>query len=218
MPGNGQATPEASRTNAYVDGFNLYYRLLRGNPRDTKWLDPRALVRELLPGVLLGTVHYFTARIKSKGSTDSAPQRQQFYLRALEASPQIEVHEGYFQINKVKRQRTDLSGYVEVWNPEEKGSDVNLASMLIRDAALGLCSRAVVISNDADLATPIKVAQDDFGVQVVLAFPTSKPSRVLMGAGPSQALRISVSAVRKSQLPAVVSDGTGGTIHKPAAW
>ena len=36
------------RTIAYVDGFNLYYRLLKKRP-DLRWLDPRQLIEEFMP-------------------------------------------------------------------------------------------------------------------------------------------------------------------------
>ena len=51
-------------TIAYIDGFNLYYGLLQKMPQ-YKWLDPLALVRELLrkEHELVG-VKFFTARIR----------------------------------------------------------------------------------------------------------------------------------------------------------
>jgi len=35
------------RTTVYVDGFNLYYRLLKTRPKD-KWLNIKALAEKLL--------------------------------------------------------------------------------------------------------------------------------------------------------------------------
>ena len=40
---------------------------------------------------------------------------------------------------------------------EEKGSDVNLGAHLLNDAWKGLFDAAVVISNDTDLVTPIRM-------------------------------------------------------------
>ena len=45
----------------------------------------------------------------------------------------------------------------EVHTMEEKGSDVNLAVHLLNDAWRGLFDAAVVISNDTDLVTPIRM-------------------------------------------------------------
>ena len=77
------------RVNVYVDGFNLYNRALK-NARAAdgstyKWLDLRALAAHLLndPKYVIGTVRYFTARVKSLPRDPDAPARQALYLRAL---------------------------------------------------------------------------------------------------------------------------------------
>lgn len=77
---------------------------------------------------------YFTARIKSLPWNKNAPQRQDVYLRALKASG-VEITQGHFQLNNTrKRLSNKMTGFrplpkkVEVIIPEEKGSDVNLAS------------------------------------------------------------------------------------------
>jgi len=46
--------------------------------------------------------------------------------------------------------------YVWVLNTEEKGSDVNLATLLLGNAAAKRCEMSVVVSNDSDLELPIK--------------------------------------------------------------
>ena len=48
-------------TNVYVDGYNLYYRALKGSL--FKWLDLGKLAAELFPEDTIGQVHYFTALI-----------------------------------------------------------------------------------------------------------------------------------------------------------
>ena len=42
-------------------------------------------------------------------------------------------------------------------HPEEKGSDVNLATYLVADGFRDLYDTAVVVSNDSDLAEPLKL-------------------------------------------------------------
>ena len=50
------------RTRVYVDGFNLYYRALKGTP--FKWLNPVELARQALPvGYVVDKLLYFTARV-----------------------------------------------------------------------------------------------------------------------------------------------------------
>jgi len=88
------------RASVYIDGFNLYRRLLQGHPED-KWLDLEALSEFLLPEYELVRVRYFTARIKSLPGADAdAPQRQQAYLRALRTLPRTTIHLGKFRIDK----------------------------------------------------------------------------------------------------------------------
>ena len=67
------------RTIIYVDGFNLYYRLLEKRPA-LKWLNIKALAEKLLrPANVVTGVRYYTAHIS--GRTDpTAPARQQLYL------------------------------------------------------------------------------------------------------------------------------------------
>jgi len=48
--------------NLYIDGFNLYYGLLKGT--SYKWLNPLKLVNQILPYLEIQKVDYFTADIK----------------------------------------------------------------------------------------------------------------------------------------------------------
>jgi len=57
---------------------------------------------------------------------------------------------------------------VWVQKAEEKGSDVNLASHLVRDAFMNLFDVAVVVTNDTDLIEPIKIVRDDVGKAIGL--------------------------------------------------
>ncbi len=47
---------------AFIDGFNLYYGLLKDHPR-FKWLDLNKLIRMLYPHYEVGQVKYFTAEV-----------------------------------------------------------------------------------------------------------------------------------------------------------
>ena len=80
------------------------------------------------------------------------------YLRALETISTLTIHYGQFrERRKFRRLVTPIPGIsrtVEIWDSEEKGSDVNLASYLLIDGVDGDYEQAVVISNDADLPFP----------------------------------------------------------------
>jgi hypothetical protein len=63
---------------------------------------------------------------------------------------------------------------------EEKGSDVNLASQLLIDICSGEIDAAIVMSNDGDLAFPLKIARSR--IKVGLVNPNnSNTSAMLMG-------------------------------------
>jgi len=52
-----------STANVYVDGFNLYYRCVKGTPH--KWLDVSSLAAKLLhSGTQINRIRYFTARVR----------------------------------------------------------------------------------------------------------------------------------------------------------
>jgi uncharacterized LabA/DUF88 family protein len=105
---------------------------------------------------------------------------------------------------------------VEVIKTEEKGSDVNLATHLLRDGFRGDYDVAVVVSNDSDLLEPIKIVRRELGFRVGLLNPQKKPSRVLQQE--VDFLRqIRKGALQRSQLPPTLKDSQG-TITKPSSW
>jgi hypothetical protein len=86
------------RTFVYVDGFNLYYRCLKGTPY--KWLDILRLFRSILrPTNDIVRIRYFTADVSGKRDP-GAPDRQRAYLRALSTMPQLTIHKGSFLVSK----------------------------------------------------------------------------------------------------------------------
>jgi hypothetical protein len=60
---------------------------------------------------------------------------------------------------------------VDVHTTEEKGSDVNLASHLIRDGFRGKYDVAVVVSKDTDLCEPMRIVNKELGLPVGLLCP-----------------------------------------------
>ncbi len=175
-------------THVYVDGFNLYYGCLKGRP--VRWLDLNKLCSLLLPNNQLKRIKYYTARVVARPNDPSQPQRQQVYLRALETLPNIEVHFGHFlshpvwatmivppQANRLHANKSNV--YVRVLKTEEKGSDVNLAAHMVRDAFNNEFEVAVVVSNDSDLLEPIKIVRNELGKSVGILNPHRKASRAL---------------------------------------
>ena len=134
------------RTFVYVDGFNLYYRALKGTPH--KWLDLLALSSDLLPaGSTVERINYYTAVVSGRRDADM-PRRQHAYLSALRTIPCLRVHLGRFLVHDVVMKLAEplefqpalrvppspVPRFAKVIKTEEKGSDVTLGSHLVRDA------------------------------------------------------------------------------------
>lgn len=83
------------RVIVYIDGYNLYYGLCAVFGERHKWLDLQALSESFLkPGMELVRVKYFTAITKS---TSGSKQRQEVYLKALQAHcDKLRIYYGRF--------------------------------------------------------------------------------------------------------------------------
>ncbi|MGA3081434.1 MAG: NYN domain-containing protein [Terracidiphilus sp.] len=216
------------RTNVYIDGFNLYYRLLRENPQ-CKWLDLKALSTELLqPQNRIQTVRYYTARISGRVDP-TAPARQQIYLDALRTVPEVTIHLGSFLVTRpwaglvhppqmrggtVPQFIPPFPTVAKVWKTEEKGSDVNLGSHLVRDAFQGKFEVAAVLSNDTDLAEPIRIVAEELCLSVGLLCPVAKPSGGLANVA-SFIRHIRIQHLQAAQFPDAIP---GTSIVRPSTW
>lgn len=148
------------RTVVYVDGFNLYYSILRRT--NLKWLDLVALFRDhvLDANAQLVEVRYYTAPILARMSDDpKSVQRQRIYLQALRRMypDQLKIVEGRIAVTtpfqrlvKPIPNAPDVLR-VQVYDFNEKKTDVSLASDLLAGAWTGAFDQAVICSNDTDL-------------------------------------------------------------------
>jgi hypothetical protein len=219
------------RTTVYIDGFNLYYRLLRERPA-SKWVNPVQLVHRILGSQnQITKVRYFTARVSGRVDRD-APARQQVYLDALATLPELHIHFGTFlEVQRyaglvrpgLKKDHFNRMPFLPwpdvayVWKTEEKGSDVNLATYLLLDAFKNAYDVAVVLSNDSDLIEPIRLTTLILGKPVGILSPVPNPQKDLKQAG-SFLRHVTPADVAASQFPdpIVLPDGT--TINKPMSW
>lgn len=206
------------RARAYVDGFNLYNGALKGKT-GTKWLDLSAFAQALVPDDQVDAVRYFTARITPKANTRDAVVRQDRYLAALARCADIEVTEGHFSFKKKNRRRWDnRDESVSIVHIEEKGSDVNLAAYLLRDGFMDLYEKAVVISNDSDLAEAIRIVRDELGKPVVVVNPHKQELRSgKLAQVATTTLQVFPRTVRACQFPDPLVLGTA-TFRKPENW
>lgn len=99
---------------------------------------------------------------------------------------------------------------------EEKGSDVNIATMLLVDAFDDLFDCAVLVSNDSDLKEPLAIVRQRFGKTIGLLNPQKNASRALLPLA-HFVKPIRYSALNLAQFPAQLADTTG-TFTKPVRW
>ena len=232
--------------NAYVDGFNLYKGVLEKLP-EYKWLSIRTFCQAILPDSTLMNVYYFTAPVKARFEGDGVSDRQHAYLRVLEHSgvtivrgkfrkdekwtrvisrhrkgfsePNLPVHLGFTQlaISRIfKRALPDLP-MAKVLKMEEKGSDVNLASYLLRDAFMKNAKTALVITGDSDLATPIRFAGNT-GMQITVLVPGSGQDVVELREAAFEVNRINLALLGEHQFPDIFFTASGRQIRRPREW
>jgi uncharacterized LabA/DUF88 family protein len=206
------------KTFVYVDGFNLYYGAVKGTPY--KWLDISKLCQLLLPKHQILRIKYFTARVSGRSGDPHQPTRQQTFLRALGTIPHLEIIYGHFLTNEVMM---PLAGcppnsqkYVKVIKTEEKGSDVNIATHLLRDGYTGDYEVAVLVTNDSDLLEPVRIVRQDLQKVVGILNPHRYPSRVLLRHA-SFIKPIRKGVLGASQFPNILHDDQG-TVTKPPSW
>ena len=103
---------------------------------------------------------------------------------------------------------------VKVYDPKEKGSDVNLAVHLVNDAWHDRYDVAVVLSNDSDLLEAIRIVRCERNKQVGVINPHRDPNPQLH----SQAhfvRQLRTTDLAAAQLPEQIP---GTAIRKPTGW
>lgn len=189
--------------NVYIDGLNLYHGALKGSR--FKWLDVRRLAEELLPKDDVRDIYYFTAKVVTARGDGSKRQKQDVYLRALTSIPGVELVYG------VHRRRGSS------W--EEKKTDVNIATQMIFDAFLGRFERALLVSNDSDLFSPVKRIREDLNLDVIVANPVIRQrAHQELRSAASRVVEIESKHLAISQLPRNVQSAKGEWIRKPPDW
>jgi uncharacterized LabA/DUF88 family protein len=231
------------RVGVYIDGFNLYKGILLDYPQ-LKWLDLKALAKLLSPENDIGDLYYFTAEIAPLKSGDLAPARQKLYLRTLEVSG-VNVVKGKFRadsrwmpigdVTLNQFTRPELFGWISkrfatraikiaenvprvlVTKFEEKRSDVNLASFLLRDVFQNGLTHAIVISGDTDLTTAIRFAVDA-GCHVSVIIPRRSNASAALQNVASYVGWLKPSTLEQAQFPRSVLSPRGKPLLRPKEW
>jgi uncharacterized LabA/DUF88 family protein len=206
-------------TTVYVDGFNLYYGALKSTAY--KWLNLNKLCQLLLPRNDVTKIKYFTAIVSARPHDLDKPTRQITYLRALQTLPNLEIILGSFLTHNVSM--LIASGpaspphFVTVVRTEEKGSDVNIAAHMINDGYKNEYDVAVLITNDSDLAEPVRLVRLDLKKPVGIINPHNRhPSRSIVQYA-SFVKQVREGPLAASQFPDQMRDAKG-PFHKPPGW
>ena len=140
----------------------------------------------------------------------------------METLSGLEIHYGAFRPRAKTLPLAEpipgLPEYVRVLDSEEKGTDVNLATRLLVDGFSGAYEQAVVVSNDSDLASPMRYVRDELRLKVSVVNPDNRnyTHRDLVDAA-TYVKRIRKSHLRRSQFPPIISNAVG-RISKPSTW
>jgi uncharacterized LabA/DUF88 family protein len=194
----------------YIDGFNLYFgirweAIKKGSKSEPNpawyrylWLDLHAMGRLMLTDrqELIAT-KYFTAPITGRRPKQA---RQNAYLDALRTIPEVEITFGRFEPN---RNECDRCGH-PAYHPQEKKTDVNIATALICDALGDKFDTAILVTGDSDLVpalAAVKRLKPD--KRLVAAFPPNRHSTELEKMSDAR-LRIWEPLLRKSRLPEII--------------
>ncbi len=148
----------------YIDGFNFYNGLrnaakeVDNKPNSNRWkkfywIDIVKLCASLLKDdEKLIYVRYFTARPLSKGKRER--QNRLLAVNEYLNNDLIKITYGTYFEKKIECRATCKETFLQ---PEEKQTDVNIASSILEDYFTGLCDKTVVITADSDLFPPLKV-------------------------------------------------------------
>lgn len=119
--------------------------------------------------------------------------------------------------DSIRRRGADGMMLARVGVREEKGSDVNVATHLLSDVLTNKVDAAIVITNDSDLALPLRLAREH--VPIGLLNPQTKPMAGDLKGDPTSGpgghwwRRIDVGDVVAAQLPTRI-----GGVHQPVGW
>jgi hypothetical protein len=129
--------------------------------------------------------------------------------------------------------------FEDVLKMEEKGSDVNIATYMLVDAFRKDCDQLVVITNDSDLAEPVRIINKELLIPVGVFNPQTNDTAVRRSRVTGKPLRLARPSIElkkvakfnrditsegvgshmsRSQFPPELTDAQGHTIRRPASW
>lgn len=218
--GTALPTRSKTRTIVYVDGFNLYYGVLKSSPA-WKWLNLASFFDGLRVDDEIVRICYFTAIVDEGRAMSETRDRQKRYLKALGSLDRLEVILGKYQPREVKCRATCRQPYQV---PEEKKTDVNIAVRMISDAIDGAADRLILVSGDSDIEPAIKWIRSRFPKIKITVYIPQLPDDAKQRRNDSyrqmnvDAKILPITSFVVHQFPKVVQLPGGGVVEKPKEW
>lgn len=219
-PPNTPLKPARSKAIVYVDGFNLYYGVLKSCPY-WKWLNLASFFDSLRVDDEIVKICYFTAIVDEGRVTSETRDRQKRYLKALGSLGRLEVILGKYQPREVRCRATCRLPYQV---PEEKKTDVNIAVKMISDAIDGVTERLILVSGDSDIEPAIKWIRSRFPKIKITVYIPQLPDDAKQRRNDSyrqmnvDAKILPITSLSAHQFPKVVQLPNDGLVERPKEW
>jgi uncharacterized LabA/DUF88 family protein len=203
-------TGSKTRAIVYVDGFNLYYGVLKSSPA-WKWLNLASFFDSLRVDDEIVKICYFTAIVDEGRAASETRDRQKRYLN---------IH-GKYQPRQVKCRATCRQPYQV---PEEKKTDVNIAVRMLSDAIDGAADRLILVSGDSDIEPAIKWIRSRFPKIKVTVYIPQLPDDSKQRRNDSyrqmnvDAKVLPITSLSAHQFPKIVELPNGGLVERPKDW
>lgn len=215
--------PPKKRVHCFVDGFNLYHRIddFGRDASYLKWNNLFQLMKNLLDNQnqSVEKVYYFTAMASHLDARKV--DRHNRYIQANILNG-VNVIKGSFKYRKKKARVISLGTYEEIETYEEKETDVNIATYLLKSAYSGQCDVVAIVTGDTDIVPPMKLIKSELTkIQVISVLPPQHAKIISPGAlrgNAHKSIQMTRNDLEKSLLPEKVTDKSGKVVMRPVEY
>ena len=201
------------RVIVYVDGFNFYYGLRENNWKKYYWLDMVKFCELFMNTTQeLIKVKYFSA----PAYNTSKEKRQSAFFSANKSNNKFELVLGSYILKSINCQHCTKNFDV----PEEKKTDVNIATHLISDFIHNECDVSILVSGDSDLTPPIEFIKNHKKNHIITVFfPPNRQGQHLKSIAHNNLYLIKYKQrFKECQFPDKFELPSGYILNRPEKW